>query len=83
MSLREAIGWLGSGLLTACAFPLAIETVSTGRADVNAWFLGLWLTGEVVMLVHVVWSKATYPVIVNYAANSGMVGIVGYYKWLT
>ncbi len=76
-------GWIGMLCLGACAAPLMLEAVKAGHTDINPWFLFLWLTGEVSMLIHVLLKKASVPLIVNYTANVGMVGVIAWYRWVS
>lgn len=83
MRAASALGFVGAVVLAVCAAPLTIQTVIDGHADgVNGWFLALWLIGELVMLVYVLLERLTLPLILNYAANVAMVGIVSVYKWV-
>lgn len=82
MPLTTISGYLGALLLAACALPLLFQTVRDGHArGVNGWFLFLWLTGECSMMTHVVLIHGSAPLILNYAANVAMVGVVGWYRW--
>lgn len=81
MHFATALGYLGALSLGLCAAPLVWRTVRDGHArGVDPWFLGLWLLGEAVMLAHVSLVGSSWPVFVNYAANVGMVGLIGWYK---
>jgi len=61
-----------------------IRTIRDGHADgVNSMFLWLWLSGEVLMTLHVGIVGGSLPVLCNYIANVLMVGLVGWYKCST
>lgn len=80
--VRELLGFAGAVALAVCAAPLMIQTVVDGHANgVNGGFLALWLIGEVIMLAYVLLEHLPLPLILNYAANVLMVGVVGWYKW--
>ncbi len=83
MSFRTVIGYVGAVSLALCALPLLLATVRDGHANgVDPVFLALWLGGEVAMLWHVLLVGATLPVKLNYIANSLMVSVVGWYRFL-
>lgn len=71
MHIFKIIGWIGSFCFAACGFPQAVHTYRLGSAsDISAYFLGLWLTGELCMTAYVLsWSQADYPLIFNYIIN--------------
>jgi hypothetical protein len=80
--VKEILGYLGTALLSLCAFPLVVATIKAGHADgIDPGFLALWFAGEVAMLAHVLPNGATRPIRINYFANAIMVGIIGWYKW--
>jgi hypothetical protein len=76
--MRELAGYVGSCLLAACSLPLLVRTVQDGHArGVSLPFLLLWWFGEVLMLEHVRRSPArTVPLMLNYAANVAIVGVI-------
>ena len=77
-----AIGALGVLVLSLCTVQLLVRTIRDGHANgVDPWFLGYWLGGLLLMLVHTVGASAPWPVILNYGLNTLMVGVVGWYRW--
>jgi hypothetical protein len=81
--MKEALGYLGFVLLATCAGPLVLTTIQQGHANgIDSTFLALWLAGEVAMLGHVSLTGATFPIRANYVANTIMVSIISWYKWV-
>jgi uncharacterized protein with PQ loop repeat len=76
----ETIGWIGSILFAVCALPQVIQCVKDGHArGLNPLFLGLWLMGEIFILVYI-WPKQDWPLLFNYTLNLVFVVIMIRYK---
>lgn len=73
------IGWVGGILLGMCALPELIHTIQKGTNDSSWMFLGMWLGGELCLLVYVV-PKKEYPLIFNYLFNVILISGLVYYK---
>lgn len=78
-------GWVGGVLLAVCGLPQAVASWRQGHSDGVDWaFLLMWFVGEVFLLVHVLdlyginWLAA--PLLLNYAFNLVLVGIILRYK---
>ena len=77
----EQIGWLGSILLSVCAFPQAWKSYKDKHSDGISWaFLALWGFGEIFTLAYVA-PKLDAPLIVNYSVNLIFIGIIVKYKF--
>lgn len=79
------IGWTGGMLLAVCGLPQAVLSYRSGNSDGISWmFLWAWFIGEVFLLVHV-WNLyglnwLAAPLLVNYALNVVLVGVILRYK---
>lgn len=81
----ELFGWVGGILLAICGLPQAILSWRQGHSEGIDWsFLWAWFIGEVFLLVHVLhlyglnWLAA--PLLLNYAFNIVLVGVILRYK---
>ncbi len=80
MSLILLLGWLSSLCLSICGAPQAWQSFKSKNSFGISWgFLLLWGFGELFGLVYVLDRKDT-PLIMNYAANILIVGIIFYFK---
>lgn len=80
MSLFEIIGWLGSICLAVCAIPQAWMSYKEKHSEGISWaFLLLWAFGELFALAYV-YDKLDLPLLVNYATNILVLGVILYYK---
>lgn len=76
----EIFGWIGSALFAICGLPQAIECWRTGHSrGLNWFFLLAWFGGEVFTIIYV-WPKMDIPLLANYFANMGFLGVMLYYK---
>ena len=74
------MGWLGSICLALCGVPQAIQSYKDKHSDGISWgFLLLWAFGEVFALAYV-FNKLDMPLLMNYAINIFVVGMMLYYK---
>ena len=70
MTTLDLIGWIGAASFAVCAIPQAYHCWRTNSADdVNWIFLGLWLLGEVSMIVYVMLTSMDPIFLVNYLTN--------------
>lgn len=77
----EAIGWVGSVCFALCGLPQAIQTIKTKSAkDFSIWFLGLWLVGEVLMIVYTLLKLQNPQLLFNYFVNLLCLLPIIYYK---
>jgi uncharacterized protein with PQ loop repeat len=80
MSLAEILGWLGSICLAVCAIPQAWMSFKDKHSEGISWaFLLLWAFGEVFALAYV-YDKLDLPLLLNYATNILVLGVILYYK---
>jgi len=80
----EFVAWIGSILLAVCAVPQAIKSFKEKNADsLSIWFLGLWSSGEVLLLIYT-WHLRDWALAFNYFANTALLMIIIRYKiWPT
>ena len=80
LTLIEILGWLGSICLAICGLPQAWMSYKEKHSHGISWgFLLLWSFGECFALAYVA-NKLDAPLLLNYAANIGIVGVILYYK---
>lgn len=81
MSLIEVMGWVGSTLFAACAFPQAVKTYKDGHAEGLSWlFLLMWFFGEILTAAYVMLTSMSIPLLANYGANFILLVIILKYK---
>lgn len=81
MTFGIFLGWLGFVLLTGSALPQAFKTYREGHAEGLSWgMLWLWLIGLIVMSTHVILTKASQALLLNYMLTSGAVIVIILYK---
>ena len=78
----EIIGWTASILFSICGLPQAYQSVKSGNSHgISSMFLYLWLAGEILMQVYVIYKHSLdMPLLVNYWINTFFVLIILYYK---
>lgn len=80
MTIFEIMGWLGSICLAVCGIPQAWQSYKDKNSDGISWgFVILWAFGEVFALVYV-YDKLDLPLLLNYATNILILGVILYYK---
>jgi uncharacterized protein with PQ loop repeat len=80
LTIAEILGWLGSICLAICGIPQAWMSYKDKHSHGISWaFLLLWAFGEVFALAYV-YNKLDAPLLLNYAVNIGIVGIILFYK---
>lgn len=80
LTIPEILGWLGSICLAICGLPQAWMSYKDKHSHGISWaFLLLWAFGECFALAYV-YNKLDAPLLLNYAVNIGIVGIILYYK---
>ena len=80
MTIFEIMGWLGSICLAICGIPQAWQSYKDKHSDGISWgFVLLWAFGEVFALVYV-YDKLDLPLLLNYATNILILGVILYYK---
>jgi len=79
--MLDLIGWLGAVCFAVCAIPQAITSYRLGHArDLSCAFLGLWLLGEVCMILYVLGTTRDWILLTNYIFNLGCLIIIIKYK---
>lgn len=74
------LGWLGSVCLAICGVPQAWSSYKDKHSRGISWgFLLLWAFGEIFALAYVS-DKLDFPLLMNYAVNILIVGVILYYK---
>jgi len=77
----EYAGWLGSMCLAVCGIPQAVTCYKQGHSDgISPTFLWLWVAGEVFASCYIL-ATHNWPLIINYAVNTVVVGIILKYKY--
>lgn len=80
MSLVLILGWLGSLCLSICGLPQAWMSFKEKNSQGISWgFLLLWGFGELFGIAYVL-DKMDAPLVMNYATNILIVGVILYYK---
>ena len=80
LTIAEILGWLGSICLAICGVPQAWMSYKDKHSHGISWaFLLLWAFGECFALAYV-YDKLDMPLLLNYAVNIGIVGIILFYK---
>lgn len=80
MTIFEIMGWLGSICLAICGIPQAYQSYKDKHSDGISWgFVLLWAFGEVFALAYV-YDKLDLPLLLNYATNILILGVILYYK---
>jgi len=80
MSIFEILGWLGSICLAICGIPQAWQSIKDKHSHGISWgFVLLWAFGEVFALAYV-YDKLDLPLLLNYATNILILGVILYFK---
>ncbi len=80
MSLFEILGWLGSICLAICGLPQAWQSIKDKHSHGISWgFVLLWAFGEIFALAYV-YDKLDLPLLLNYATNILILGVILYFK---
>jgi uncharacterized protein with PQ loop repeat len=80
MTIFEILGWLGSICLAICGLPQAWQSYKDKNSEGISWgFILLWTFGEVFALAYV-YDKLDLPLLLNYATNILILGVILYYK---
>jgi uncharacterized protein with PQ loop repeat len=80
MSIFEILGWLGSICLGICGIPQAWQSIKDKHSHGISWgFVLLWAFGEVFALAYV-YDKLDLPLLLNYATNILILGVILYFK---
>jgi uncharacterized protein with PQ loop repeat len=80
LNLIQILGWLGSICLAVCAIPQAWMSYKEKHSEgISFAYLLLWAFGEVFALAYV-YDKLDLPLLLNYATNILVLGIILYYK---
>jgi uncharacterized protein with PQ loop repeat len=79
--LITLIGWIGGICFAICGAPQAIQSIQQGHADgVNPYFIGLWLSGELLTMVYVYGTRGfDKPLFFNYILNVVFISIICYH----
>ena len=80
--LYEIFGWAGAIAFAFCALPQALQCLRQKHAHgVNALFLTLWITGEILTLTYVIGDIGfKWPLLVNYIMNIIFIAVIVYFK---
>lgn len=76
----ELIGTLGSILLAFCGLPEAILAFKTKRCNIGHGFLGMWLGGEILLLVYNYHTYNDFILYANYTCNIAFILVLYFYK---
>lgn len=81
----EAIGWLGSLLLAACALPQAVAVFRGNKIVMRmssfSWtFLIMWFVGDLCLLVYTL-KVNSVPLTLNYGLNAALISYLIAVKW--
>ena len=80
MSIFEILGWLGSICLAICGIPQAWQSFKDKHSHGISWgFVLLWAFGEIFALAYV-YDKLDLPLLLNYATNILILGVILYFK---
>jgi uncharacterized protein with PQ loop repeat len=80
LSIFEILGWLGSICLAICGLPQAWQSYKDKHSGGISWgFILLWTFGEIFALAYV-YDKLDLPLVMNYATNILILGVILYYK---
>ena len=80
MSIFEILGWLGSICLGICGIPQAWQSIKDKHSHGISWgFVLLWAFGEIFALAYV-YDKLDLPLLLNYATNILILGVILYFK---
>ena len=80
MSIFEIMGWLGSICLAICGIPQAWQSMKDKHSHGISWgFVLLWAFGEIFALAYV-YDKLDLPLLLNYATNILILGVILYFK---
>ena len=80
MSIFEILGWLGSICLAICGIPQAWQSIKDKHSHGISWgFVLLWAFGEIFALAYV-YDKLDLPLLLNYATNILILGVILYFK---
>ena len=80
MSIFEILGWLGSICLAICGIPQAWQSFKDKHSHGISWgFVLLWAFGEMFALAYV-YDKLDLPLLLNYATNILILGVILYFK---
>lgn len=81
--LLEIIGWIGTFFFSVCGLPQAIKSWRERSADGISWaFLFMWMAGEILTTIYTAFQpQLLVPLLVNYAFNIVLIGIIMYWKW--
>lgn len=79
-NIFSILGWLGSICLALCGVPQAVMSYRERHSHGISWgFLVLWAFGELFALAYV-YDKLDLPLLLNYAVNILIVGVILYFK---
>ena len=80
MSIFEILGWLGSICLAICGIPQAWQSFKDKHSHgISCGFVLLWAFGEIFALAYV-YDKLDLPLLLNYATNILILGVILYFK---
>ena len=76
----KILGWLGSICLAICGIPQAWQSIKDKHSHGISWgFVLLWAFGEIFALAYV-YDKLDLPLLLNYATNILILGVILYFK---
>ncbi len=67
--MTEVLGYFGAVLLAACGLPLLFPNRKNGELA----FLYMWLVGEIALLLYVLSTTRSTPLLLNYSLNTLLV----------
>jgi uncharacterized protein with PQ loop repeat len=82
MILEHLLGWVGSICFAVCAIPQTYMVYKQGNAKgVSAYFLWLWIVGEITTILYVLGWLFSIPLLINYTINLICLGFITKYKY--
>lgn len=75
------IGWIGSILMSLCAFPQAVKAYREGHCEgLDMGFLMMWLIGDILLLFAISFNHPAAFLLFNYVANLVFLVVILRYK---
>lgn len=79
LDYADALGWVGSVLLAACAVPEVVNAYKTGKCGITWGMLWVWQAGEVLTWLAVVTKIGSPFLLFNYSVN---IVLISYLIWV-
>jgi len=75
------IGYIGGILLACCAIPEVYIAWKNKKSDLSWTFLLMWLSGEILILIPVLFEIRVGFLLLNYVTNVTLISVICYYKF--